>query len=88
MAGNDKGPAFLLVFWDGDLDDAIQRIDDAIDAAARLHIKIWIARCVENVARTYHVRAPKIHDAIAVRVRTRRVDDFDTLVVEEEFLLS
>src|SRR3989442_11437835 len=87
VAWNDVGAAFLLMFGDGNMDDPVQGINDSIDGATRLYIKIRISRGNEDIARADDIGFPEKDDAVAIRVRRRYMDDLDRLVVEVKLFL-
>ena len=76
------------VFWSGTvmLQQAIQPLDDLLDAAAGLHVDERVARHVDEIADADDVVDTEVDDAVAVGAR-RDVHDEHGLVVELQLLL-
>ena len=87
MARDDVGAAFLHRLRDRDVEHVVQRRDDPGDVAAARGIDERVRRRDEQVAGDDHVRLAEVHDAVAVGVSRRLVDDLQRLPVEEELLL-
>ena len=65
----------------GAVEDVVERLDLAVDAAAVLRVDHRIAREIEDVARDDHVGAPEHDDAVAVGDGVRLVEQLDAVVV-------
>ena len=82
MAGNHKRAAFLQGRWHGELDNAIQRIDNSLDAAAAIQIDDRVTGGHKDIAGTDHVRTAKEDQAVAIAVRRRLMKHHHWLIVE------
>src|SRR5690606_36701045 len=87
MAGKHKRAAVLAVHRDDQIDERVERGDDALEASARLEIDDGIARRHEHVARRDHVGAAEEYEAVPISVRVRLMDDADPFPVEVDLLL-
>ena len=66
----------------GHVDDLLQRLDRALDAAAVADVDAGVAGRPEDVANVKHVSVPKADVAVTVRVGGRQLPDLDVLAVE------
>ena len=88
MTRNHVCAAFLLVSRNRNLvNEAIQRVDDSLDAAAFFQVDDGIAHRRENVARAYDIGAAKKYEAVSIRMRRRLMKDLNRLAVKEKVLL-
>ena len=81
-------PAFLPVDRDDQVDDLVQAVDDAVDRAAGGEIDERDSSVVVKMSPVLMTseRAEE-HDAVAVGVRRRLVNDVDAFAVEEQLLV-
>src|SRR5205814_10164348 len=87
-AGNDAGAAFGELFGDGDVDDAIERFDHAVDVTAALQIDLGHPRRVEDVAGGDDVGATEPDHHVAVGMRRRLVNELDAFAVEVQVFFA
>ena len=89
VTGNDQRAAFLQGRRHGEIDNAIQRVDNALNAAAAIEIDDRVAGGDENVAGADDVGAAKEDQAVAIGVRRGLMEQDDGLIVEVQvFLLA
>ena len=81
-ARNDPRAALAAVLGNGEIENLIQAVDDALNAAALLDVDDGIADGRKEVAGADHFGVTEEHDAVAVRVRRRRVIDDHRFTVE------
>ena len=67
---------------DGQIHQAVQRIELALDGAAALGVDDRPAGRVDDVARRNHIAAAEEHDGVAVGVRRRLVNDLNAFAVQ------
>ena len=87
MAGDHHGAAFLAVNRDDHVDDLLQRIDGALNAAARGEIDDGVIGGGEDVAGADDIVAAEEHDAIAVGMGGGLMQDVDAFAIEVQLLL-
>ena len=66
---NDVGATFVLVTGHGHIEDIVQGVNLALNAAALIEIDEGIRGGEENIAGDDHVRLPENHQTISVRTR-------------------
>src|SRR5439155_21397502 len=86
MAWNNHRAAFLLLGRDSYIEDKIQRIDEAVDAAAILQVDDGIVCGGEDVPGEHDIGTTEEHNAVAVCVRRLRMKHLDGFTVEEQLL--
>src|SRR3972149_4259294 len=67
------------------VEDAVERVDDAREAAAPHGVDDRIARRQKHVAGHDHVRSAKVHHAVAVGMGRRLMEDLKRFAVEPDF---
>src|SRR5438552_2636472 len=82
---NHHRPSFLLLCRNREVEDEIQRVNHAVNAATALQVDDRIACCHENVAAADDNRAAKEHDAVPIGVRGVRVKQLNGFAVKENF---
>ena len=83
VAGDDVGTALFIGARNHDVEQAIERVDFAVDRTAFCEVDHRVAIGSENVAGADHVGAAEEDDAVAVCVRGMRMLEDDGFVVEE-----
>ena len=83
MSADEHRAAFGAKLGDRHVDQAVQRREHALDAAALLEVDLRKRRHAEDVAGGEHVRPAEIDDAVAVGGGGGRVIEHDALAVEE-----
>src|SRR5687767_101458 len=83
MAGNDHCSALRSRLGNGQIQDLIQRIDDALQASAFCSVERWIGSGCENVSRRDHIGVPEVDNAVAVRDCRFRMENLNTLSINE-----
>src|SRR5262249_42757492 len=81
-AGYNPSAALGHIFGGGHVENAVESIDDPLDAAAFLDVNDRIACRPKEVSRAYDLRPSKEYQAVAVSVRGRHVIKKDGLTVE------
>ena len=71
---------------DGDAQDLVEGIEQALDGAAAIHANYGVQAGSEDVADCQHVGTAEVNDAVAVGQRVRNVSDDDGFAVEGEIL--
>ena len=83
MSRHDHRAALHAELRDDDVEDAIQAVDDAVDRAAALDVDHRIRGHQKQIAGGNHVRAAEVHEAVAISVSVRNVNDLYAVAVEE-----
>src|SRR4030095_5101990 len=86
VTGNDISAALFLVFRNGDVEQAVEAIDDALHIAAALRLDHWIADGGGEIPARDDIGTAKKDDHVTVSV-PRLMDQLNRLVVEEEVLV-
>ena len=87
MTGHDERAAFHHVLDDGDVENPVECIDGALNAAAAREVDDGILRHVEEIARDHDIRSAEVDDAVAIGVRRLGVRDNHAFAVDEVQLL-
>src|SRR5438034_3973173 len=69
MSGDDHRAPFHMVGWNRHLPQPVQSLEHSLKTPSVLQVDDGVFRGIENIARAHYVRAPKKHDAVAVRGR-------------------
>ena len=80
-------PPFHHVLDHRDVENPVERIDDALNAAAAGEVDDGILRHVEEITGNHHIRAAEVDDAVAVGVRGFGMRHDDAFAVDEVELL-
>ena len=83
VAGNDHGAALRAELRNRQIQNAIQTVQNAVDAAALVHFDHGIAIRAQDIAGADHIGVAEEHDAIAVGVRIRQVENLHAFAVEK-----
>src|SRR6058998_4050464 len=83
MSGNDHGSAFCSELGNGQIQNPVEPVDDALNVSTSLDVNDRIAIGSENVAGRDHVVAPEVNETIAVRVGRWLMQNENALAVEE-----
>ena len=85
MAWNDQRPllaGYDRHGWNGRVHQLLQRSNFALDASALRDIDYRETPGIKNITRHNNIGPPKKHNRIAICVRSRLMEDFNTLAVE------
>src|SRR5678815_5782655 len=83
-SGDDYSAALLILSGNGDIQNAVQALDDAGDAAALLWIEPRIGGHIEDASGADDVRASEENDRVAVCVRPRDMEKLHGLSIDEQ----
>ena len=81
VARNDHRAALSFVLENGPIQDVVQRVDLALNAAAVFDIDERKLRGVEDIARDDNVGLTEVNDAVAIGDRVRLVKNLDGVSV-------
>src|SRR5579863_2109053 len=88
VARDDVGAAFFFMLGNRYIDDVVESVDFALNAAAALHVDKRIAFRIEDIAGCNNVGAAEDHQAVAIGMRRRLPANFHRFLVEVDFLLA
>src|SRR5437867_6969466 len=86
VSGNDQSASLLTVNRYDQVNNLVQPVNDALNAAARGQVDDGVAGCRENIAGTDHIRAAEENNGVAIGMRGRQMENFDALAVKKQLL--